>query len=140
MHEAVQVGMEGSHRPPGRPRRMRAYRRRANRGIWEDGSARRQPWGRVGAWHGPHVPAESIHCVKRRHAHHAPHMHVHGRGGRVEQPKVLPRNGGAHRVGESLNHFLGENAIPEGMRATNVSRLRAVCRRPPPTGACANRH
>eukprot|EP00951_Prasinocladus_malaysianus_P039523 scaffold443950_cov13-Prasinocladus_malaysianus.AAC.1 len=67
-------------------------------------------------------------------------MHVHGSGGRVEQPKVLPRNGGAHRAGESLNHCLGDNTIPEGMRAPNVSRLRAVRRRPPPTGAHANRH
>eukprot|EP00955_Chlamydomonas_euryale_P013243 142799-Chlamydomonas_euryale.AAC.1 len=46
------------------------------------------------------VPAGSIHCVERRHACHAPHMQVHGSGGQVEQPKVLPRNGGAHRAGE----------------------------------------
>eukprot|EP00955_Chlamydomonas_euryale_P032684 343819-Chlamydomonas_euryale.AAC.1 len=69
--------MEGSHRPPGRPPRMCAHRRRANRGIWEDGLARMQPWGRVSAVHSPHVPARSIHCVERRHACHAPHMHVH---------------------------------------------------------------
>eukprot|EP00955_Chlamydomonas_euryale_P014286 153668-Chlamydomonas_euryale.AAC.1 len=37
MHEAVQVGMDGSHRPPGRPRRMCAHRRWANRGIREEG-------------------------------------------------------------------------------------------------------
>eukprot|EP00955_Chlamydomonas_euryale_P114926 366315-Chlamydomonas_euryale.AAC.7 len=43
-------------------------------------------------------------------------------------------------AGESLNHFLGDNTIPEGMRAPNVSWLRAVRRRPPPTGARANRH
>eukprot|EP00955_Chlamydomonas_euryale_P012478 134417-Chlamydomonas_euryale.AAC.1 len=60
--------MEGSHRPPGRPPRMGADRRRANRGIWVDGLARRQPWGRVSAVHSPNVPAGSIYCVERRHA------------------------------------------------------------------------
>eukprot|EP00955_Chlamydomonas_euryale_P019891 212239-Chlamydomonas_euryale.AAC.1 len=67
-------------------------------------------------------------------------MHVHGSGGWVEQPKVLPRKGGAHLTEESLNHFLGDNTISEGMRAPNVRRLRAVRWRTPPTGARANRH
>eukprot|EP00955_Chlamydomonas_euryale_P009097 97350-Chlamydomonas_euryale.AAC.1 len=80
---------------------MCAHRRRAIKGIWEDGLARRQPWSRVSALHRPHVPAGSIHSVERRHAHHAPHMHAHSSGGLVEQPKVLPLNN-AHRAGESL--------------------------------------
>eukprot|EP00955_Chlamydomonas_euryale_P025839 272769-Chlamydomonas_euryale.AAC.3 len=95
MHEAVEVGLKGSHCPPGCPPRMCpgwiwAYRRK-----WEDGLARRQPWGRASAVLGPHVPAGCMYCVEGRHASRSPHVHVDGGGGPAKQPKVLPRNGGA---------------------------------------------
>eukprot|EP00955_Chlamydomonas_euryale_P011969 128974-Chlamydomonas_euryale.AAC.1 len=32
-------------------------------------------------------------------------MHVHGSGGWVEKPKVVPRQGAAHRAGESQSLF-----------------------------------
>eukprot|EP00955_Chlamydomonas_euryale_P096347 365003-Chlamydomonas_euryale.AAC.7 len=42
-----------------------------------------------------------IHCVKTRHAWHAPPVRIDCGGGRAKQPKVLSRTGSAHRVDES---------------------------------------
>eukprot|EP00955_Chlamydomonas_euryale_P022432 236963-Chlamydomonas_euryale.AAC.1 len=86
--------MEGSHRPPGRLPRMCAHRRQANRGIREDGLARRQPWGWVSAGQGPHVPAGNIHCVERRHARRHTCMFMVAAGGwssqRCSRVTVVP--------------------------------------------------
>eukprot|EP00955_Chlamydomonas_euryale_P106550 365711-Chlamydomonas_euryale.AAC.8 len=64
MHKAVQVGKEGSQRPPGRTPRMRPHHSWADRGRTgrEDGLARQRPWGLVSIVLGPHVPVGSIYC------------------------------------------------------------------------------
>eukprot|EP00955_Chlamydomonas_euryale_P092274 364693-Chlamydomonas_euryale.AAC.8 len=105
----------------GRPPRMCPHRRRADRGKREDGLARSSP---------------GLYGVERRHAFHPPHVlvRIDSGGGRVKQPKVLARHGGANgREHQSLGI-----AAPKGMQAPSVRELQAVRQQPTPTGEAAN--
>eukprot|EP00955_Chlamydomonas_euryale_P077656 362989-Chlamydomonas_euryale.AAC.6 len=122
MHEAVQVNIESSHRPLGCPHRMRTCPRWADGDKREDSVVKRQPLGQVSTVLSLHVPAGYISCVESRHARHTPHMHVDNGSGPAKQAQVLPHNGD-HSAEESLNHVLGNNAFPKGMRAPAVRQM-----------------